>query len=231
MFRVKRKYPYSSSKKGRYLKRRKLAGALFKGLVPRYGGFAPRQFFRGEWKYKDTAFSAAYNTTPYIQLLNGMVMGTTASTRIGMRISITSIEYRIKLFTTAATGIEQNIRGLLVLDRQPNGVAPVAITEILEAANIASPRNLANRKRYKIIKDFFYNMGATSVATGATTSRVVKKYIKFLKPIRTDYNLGNAGSIADISTNALYWINYGDAGPGNTDVGSSAYVRIRFTDN
>lgn len=200
------------------------------GLVPIYRGFTPRAFSRGEWKYVDTSLSQDFNVTPSMTLLNGLAPGTSASTRIGMKVDFRSIEMKGRLLTTPGTGVEQVIRAMIVLDRQPNGVAPTAITDILVGASTITPRNLANRKRFKILWDKILPMGATSVSTGTPTSRVLKLYKKFKKPITTEYNTGVAGTIADISTNSLYFITYGSVAAGDTDVNGSLYFRLRFSD-
>lgn len=146
-----------------------------------------------------------------------------------MRINIMSLEARFTLQTKAGGGVEQFARGILVLDRQPNGVAPAAITDVVATNSTVSPRNLANRKRFRIMYDKTWPMGFTT-ATGSPTSRAFKLYFKFRRPIVVDYNTGNAGTVADISTNSLYWITCGNVANGATTVNGKHYFRIRFVD-
>jgi len=170
------------------------------------------------------------NLTATLTLLNGLAPGTGASERIGMKVSIRSIEMRYNLEVTPATGLEQTNRVLLVLDRQCNGAAPGALTDIITAASCQAPRNLANRKRFKIIMDKSYAMGATAVATGNPTSRWIKKYIKLGRPIVEEFNTGVAGTVADISSNSLYFVTIGSIVAGDADSVLNATIRLRYTD-
>jgi len=147
-----------------------------------------------------------------------------------MKVDFRSIEFKIYLQTTAGTGVEQAVRAMIVLDRQPNGAAPGAITDIIMSNHVYSPRNLANRKRFKILWDRSYAMGATAVATGNPTSRMIKGYLKFRRPIVTEFNTGVAGNISDISTNSLYFVTTGNMATGITDAGAIHYFRLRYTD-
>lgn len=183
-----------------------------------------------EWKYLDTVFNQDMNTTPVLQLLNGLTLGNTASTRIGQKYNIVTVEAQFRALTTAATGVEQFCRYLFVLDRQPNGVAPAAITDILSSNSPTALRNLENRKRFKIILSRTFAMGATSVATGTETSRTFHDYVKFKRPITVDCNSQNNGDIRDIVTNSLYICVLGNMGAGNTDANLIGTIRVRYTD-
>lgn len=200
-------------------------------LVPTYRGYNPQAFSRGEWKYLDIALTQDYNSTMSLTLLNGLVPGTGASQRVGMKIIMKSIEMRANLKTTDAAGVEQFIRAFLILDKQANGAAPAAITDILNAASVNGLRQLTNRKRFKILYDKEIAFGSKVVSTGSPTSRILKLYMKFKKPIIVDYNSGVAGTIADITTNALYWVTYGTEAAGGTDVEGRHQFRLRYTDN
>ena len=172
-------------KRGKYRQR-------YSGLVPTYRGFVPRQFAKGEWKYLDTTLNPLVSNTPTITILNGLVPGSGASQRIGMKVSIRTIELRGWVESYPGTGLEQIDRVAIILDRQPNGVGPTAVTDFLQIASVASPRNLANRKRFKVIWDRMFGLGATAVASGTLTVKTFNKYIRFRKPLVVDYNSGTA---------------------------------------
>lgn len=201
------------------------------GLIPSYRGFQPRAFSRGEWKYLDVAINNDINSTMVATLLNGLVPGSGASQRIGMKVAIRSVELRITWETTPATGVEQQGRHLIVLDRQANGVGPAAVTDFLLAASPMAPRALINRKRFKILYDRSLPMGATAVASGNPQGRCFKAYLKFRRPIVVEYNVGNAGTVADIVSNAMFFCTIGTEGAGNTDINCTGYIRVRYTDN
>lgn len=199
-------------------------------LIPSYSGFSPRAFSAGEWKYLDTAINVDLNSTVSLTLLNGLQPGTGASQRVGQKIMIRSVELRIFWETNAATGVEQNVRHMILLDRQANGAGPAAVTDFLATNSTMAPRALTNRKRFKILYDKAYGMGATAVQSSTPQTRVFKKYMKFKRPIIVDYNAGAGGSIADIASNALYYVTLGSEAAGNTDVNAQGTIRIRYTD-
>lgn len=223
-----RKRRYTSSTTSRTLKPQRKRFRRSGGLVPTYRGFAPRQFARGEWKYLDTFVSTQVSTTPNLSLLNGIATGTAASQRVGMKVAIRSMELRGYMRITAGAGVPQMHRLLIVLDRQPNGAAPGAITDIVGSANVISLRNLANRKRFKIMYDKVWSFGLFN--QGGIEEKHFRAYFKFRRPIIVDFNTGTGGTIADISTNSIYACDIGTVALGATDGQCNMYCRLRYTD-
>lgn len=198
------------------------------GLVPSYRGFQPRAFSRGEWKYSDVTISTAVNSdVPTMTLLNGLVPGTGASQRIGMKVSIRSIEMRLVANADLVGALAQTNRFILVRDGQANGAAPAALTDIITPGNVRGLRALVNRKRFRIMLDKMYEL--TPVA-GDYARKCWKIYMKLRRPIVVEYNAGVAGTIADIVSNSLYLVVVGSEVAGNTDGALNGYVRIRYTD-
>lgn len=199
----------------------------FTGLVPTYRGFAPLQFQRGEWKYLDTTITFPVNDAGTVTLLNGMAPGTSATTRVGMNISIKSLECRFNIQPDLAAGSNQVLRFIALLDRQPNGALPSSIADFITPAASYGLRTLANRKRFKILMDKTYSLPALEQERS-----VMQKhwYMKFKRPINVEYNTGVAGTIADISTNALYFVGISTLPSGNTDGDCQGVARLRFTD-
>lgn len=190
--------------------------------------YQPRAFQQGEWKYVDTVVSQAADSTGAMTLLNGLVPGTGASQRIGMKVALRSIEFKGQVRVTAATGADQIQRYIVLLDRQANGAAPAALTDFLNGAGVYySLRNLANRRRFKAIHDRMFSLNATGEPD---SQRCWKFYIKFRKPITVEFNAGNAGTVADIVTNSLYFISLGQAPAGATAGSILGYCRLRYTD-
>lgn len=193
----------------------------------RTGGYAnPSRM--GEMKYIDlsntlttgiaaSGFSAA-------NLLNGVVQGSDATTRIGRKIVLRSMLVRMKqrLQTTTTGGC--SIRVLCVYDKQTNATAP-AITDILLADDFNSPNNLNNRDRFVTLFDKVLEplSAAGNVETG---------YVQF-NPINleTMFNSGNAGTVGDITSGSVYLFA---AQSGQAAVAAPTVVfrsRIRFVDN
>lgn len=166
------------------------------------------------------------DTAGAVQLLNGLVPGNGASQRIGQNIAIRSIEFRLLSYVTAGTGIDQVHRYAIVVDRQCNATAMTGAS-YLNSATIYGMRLLENRKRYKTVMDKARYLNATAEPNSAF---YYHKYIKFRRPITTEYNTGNAGTVADIVSNSLYLYMIGSSAPGVTAGTVGGYVRIRYTD-
>lgn len=177
-----------------------------------------------EYKVIDTAGSYVCDTTGAVTLLNGCVQGDDIANREGRQINVRSMEIKMLNTATAATGVDQLQRVLIVLDKQANGATP-AITDILTANNINAPRNLNNSKRFKILVDKRMQLNAAG-ESGST--RLWKKYKKMYIPVQ--YNNGNAGTSADITTNALYMVSLGNIAAGVTAGIVQGYCRLRFTE-
>lgn len=214
-------YKRSPPRKRQYIRR---SG----GLVPTYRGFAPRQFARGEWKYLDTTINTQINSdVPTMTLCNGLAPGNSATTRVGVKLSIRTIELRLSVMPDTAGGVLQRNRFFLVIDRQANGTVPTALTDIITPGTVNGLRSLTNRKRFKIIMDKMFSIGPTA-QQGA--NRVFHIYLKLRRPLVVEYNAGVAGTIADIVSNSLYFVTVGSELAGNTDSNITGVVRIRYTD-
>jgi len=183
-------------------------------------------FQKGEWKYSDVTLDGAMDTTGGQTLLNGLSLGNTASTRVGMKVSIRSIELRLVLFATATTGADQQHRIQLFLDKQSNAAAPT-LADQLTGNNFLALRSLTQRRRFKIMWDKTYNINASGEPN---TAKCVKMYMKFRRPLVVEYNSANNGTVADISTNHIFYTTVGSEAAGNTDSISQVYARVRYTD-
>lgn len=196
--------------------------------------YQPRQYSKGEWKYLDVTVNQALNSTPFFQLLNGLVPGTGASQRVGMKVTVMSIQANFRVVTTAATGVDQYCRYMIVLDRQPNGLAPAAITDILNISSVNGLKNLASRKRFNLMIDKHFAMGSTlndATHPGSIPNiRLYRIYMKLRRPLVIEYNTGTAGTVADISTNSIHLVGIGSVAAGATDCQLSGYVRVRYID-
>lgn len=204
--------------------------ALKRTYSQRYTGptrYTPRMITGPEWKYADVTGTYAVDSTGALALLNGIVPGTAATERIGQKITIRSLELRGYNYVTPTDGLDQLHRRILVLDSQTNAAA-LTIAQVLQTANVFSPRNLQNRKRFKILYDKTFTLNASAEAG---SRRWFKMYMKFRKPIITDYNTGTAGTVADIVTNSLYLINLGTNPAGVTAGGASSWIRMRYSDD
>lgn len=222
---MKRRYPYGL--KSKYKHRPISKRRRYPGLVPQYVGFNPRQFALGEWKYNDlTATVAADSGTPAYILLNGLVPGTTATTRIGTNINIRSFEARLHAYADEGTGVTTLVRYIFVVDRQPNALALTSSVVLTDSGGYNGVRNLSYRKRFKILVD----KTVFTMKSGQSADENFRHlYYKFKRPLRTEYNVGTAGTIGDITTNSLYLIIL--ATKTGTENATVKYnIRVRYTD-
>lgn len=182
-----------------------------------------------EFKYLDTDQTATFNITPSAIsskfLLNGLQHGDIAVTRNGESIRIKSIEINYSLLFNA-TANYSHVRVLVVVDKQANAAAP-ALSDVLAqggtlSTNIYSPRNLYNKKRFFSLHDQTY------VLNQDAQPMVHNRYYRKMD-MHTVYNGGDAGTIADITSNSIYVFIFSDEST-NYPAGN-LYGRIRFVDN
>lgn len=240
MFRV------AGKKNTKSLKERKLAAAAKaiqsaratsinyrRGLAPpRTGGFWGGVGGRvSEKKVIDTA--ASYynaNTTGAVTLLNGCVQGNDFNQRDGRKIKMVSVQFSGDFLYNASGGDDAGVRLAIIYDTQANASAP-AITDVFTAINAHTFVNLNNRDRFRIIYDKRVCLGRYSTtatqSVADNTSRHIQKWIP-LKGLETVYNSGNAGTVADIQTGALYALTMGDSTNGSPSYYGT--FRVRFYD-
>jgi len=192
-----------------------------------YGAGGPRSM---EYKSIDDATGVlAVDNASTVRLLNGIQRGDDISNRIGRRITLRSIELRGYNYVTTATGTDQIHRVMLVLDAQPNGAA-LTTAMVLETVSHLSPRNLENRMRFRILFDKTMALNSDLANHEEPGARKIWKiYKRFHIPVT--FNAGDAGTIADITTNSLYLILIGSNAAGVTAGSFQGYSRLRFTDD
>jgi len=196
----------------------------------------------GEKKFSDTSVQYNLNSTGTVQLLCAPTLGTDYTNRIGRKIFINSVYIRgyatlespaIAPTTDTATPTHL-VRFILFVDMQPNGAAP-AVTDVLTSASSVAHLNANNRDRFKVLWDKQATMGPMAVV-GATGVSLIDKAsfpIKKFKKVRQEviFNAGNAGTIADINTGALYLLSIANIAAGvGTDSIAAITTRVRFSD-
>lgn len=206
-------------------KRYSKGGKLSSGKIIRDVNYL-RQFVNTEKKFLNTVSAGttlAAGSTGTLVLLNGAVTGDTAYTREGnsMKMSYLYIEGFIQLNTSTQDITRLNV----VLDKQPNGAATTYADIFDTGAGVSgciALRNPATVDRYKVLKQIFITLD-----NNGNQMKKFKCWIKLGQ--HTKYNNGNAGTIADISTNALYFCFAGDNTTNMSVI--DYYARVRFIDN
>jgi len=166
--------------------------------------------------------ASAASCTPF--LLNGVSQGVTPTTRVGRRILMKSLYIRWFLQLAATTTGGTPVRMLVVYDKQTNGAAP-SVTDIVLTDEITSPMNLSNSKRFQVLCDQTWSC----VGTGGPQSIVLNKYMKLDKTV--EFNTGNAGTVADITSGSIYVLCWSGNGLAVTVPLGVLYSRVRFQDS
>lgn len=177
-----------------------------------------------------TAFPTGIGTGT-LSLLNGIAPGTSSSTRIGSRIEVKSVQFKYNFQSgTSATGVTP-LRIKIVYDKESNGAAPLA-TDILSIDSIDGLNNLNNAGRFITLFDQIWNPNTgtgTSATASAWQAQVLEGFVKCSLPVK--YNAGTAGTIADISSGAIYALTYSNGATfGGAGFDATAPFRIRYTD-
>lgn len=173
-----------------------------------------------ERKHLEYTASTTSSTTLQLVLVNGSIPGDSGETRDGQSIKLASLllRYSVTIHASATATIH---RVLVVLDTQPNA-ANFAAGDLLDTAgNVLSPLNVTYGSRFRVLRDIIIHVDSTNKI------KTVQKFIKLSD--HTKFNAGTAGTIADISSNALYVCHISSEA---TNVPTFDYfARTRFIDN
>lgn len=220
---VRRYYP--KSRRVGYWKANQFMKSGFGGRVAwRAGGWSDGPGAKAELHAIDSEASVACDTTTAVALLNGCARGDDIGERTGRQIWMRWVDLNMICAVTAGTGTDQQQRVVVVQDMQPNGAA-CAWTDVFTSVSVLANHNLANRNRFRILFD-------RTVQLNATAEPGSEKVIRARVPLNllVTFNSGNAGTVADIQTNSLYFMVSGSNVAGVT-AGTVAYKhRVRFTD-
>lgn len=196
-------------------------------------------------------------TNGNIYLINGLIQGTGSWNRIGRKIEMKNLSAKLS-FTLQLANINGTsnavapvLRYLIVYDRQPNKGPIPAFEEIFSELNNAGSQSTTvfsgltygQMDRYVILRDKFVCpelagfMSQAGVAEGALMTHLCEEFVK-LSGLVTEYDTqSNAGTIADITSGALYLILrsdfYGDPATNNRGhwaLSGSSFMRLRFKD-
>lgn len=180
-----------------------------------------------EFKSIDDNGGQEMNTTGSLHCLNACVRGSDIGDRVGRQIMMKSIQLNIHAYAKAGTGVRQVGRALVVYDRQTNGSLPAVTDIITTVSRVTAPRNLNNRKRFKILWDMPICL-SSDVTDNDQSQITIQKYRKLRHPV--EFNSGNAGTYGDISTGALWLVLYGTEATGTTAATFDYDSRVRFLD-
>jgi len=141
-------------------------------------------------------------SVPIITLLNGLSQGDTDANRDGDIVLWTNLKIRM-LFNTSGSAM---YKVQIIRQKKARGAAPTLL-EMFGSAT-PSPINYPQMTSQDFYTHFeiLYNreLNITSNYSAQTVHTLCE--IDLAPDMRTDYSLGNAGTAADIDTNALYLV-------------------------
>ena len=159
-----------------------------------------------ELKYNDEVATGSVPGAGTFILLNGLQLGTSATTRVGRQIMIKSIHIKFihagAQFSGTPTQPSSLVRAMIVYDAQPNGTTALA-SELLENATtgnqVTSSTALRYSQRFKILYDKRWVVNNMLTASISPTFAEVydEVYMKVnLKCNYADTNNGNIGLLS-----------------------------------
>lgn len=211
---------------------------------------AIRAIGRPELKYDDTVFTLlvpVVSTTLTVNnkafLVHNVTQGTGGSStaaRIGNSTLLRGFASKMTVtINPTVNSVATTYRCILLVDRQPNGVQFTS-GELFESnastsAMAVSPYLRTYNRRFKILYDKTFSVDCD--VKGATAEQQTRRHRIFKKLYLTcRYADTNVGSIADINSNALWFLfipyNYDPAGPPLThdNLIVNLWFRCWFTD-
>lgn len=167
-----------------------------------------------------------------ITLINGIPQGMDFNQRIGRKAKLVSLVLNGNFYPSAPPiNAPQGAycRCIIIYDTQPNSGALPAWTDIFVQADPASPMNLNNRDRFKVIFDVRKQVAAfvntTTTIAGFGNNAYFNKYRALNHEMIFS---GTAGTIGSISTGSMYICFISDT---NSVTSFDFYTRLRFIDD
>jgi len=225
-----------------YVKRRRTPGS---GSRMRTGGFLSAQArqAKAELNFLDVVLNTTHvDSTASFTLLNGMLPGSDANTRLGRKIHIKSVQIKGNVSATAVApatgGAIIRCKTALVYDKQANASTAnfnnvwdnsTAVTN----PNVTTMRNISNADRFVILwddtADIDIDYSGTAVNHSANSVHALDYYRKC--NLETQYNTSATGDISGIATGAFFLVTWMNDQPNRTLSGIGNWdltVRIRF---
>jgi len=200
-------------------------------------GLIKRTYTVPEKKFSDVDVNQAVSSSGSSFLMNGLLLGTSAETRVGQKIVIKSWELRMNAIgpqgAATPTVASTYLRCMVVWDNQPNGVLAGA-SDILQdpADTVRSPIYMGNSHRFRILYDEVMPMGV-QFSVGQTLPPNFQQWIKKYQKVNLEprYADSNNGDVTDITNGALILFLMTDNADAANNVTVNAWTRIRFYDN
>jgi len=213
------------------------------GFYGRYNKFDQR-VMRGlgvEKKFLDTACNDPALDTTWTQVATGssihvLAQGTTGSTRIGRKVTLTDILLHGHCGTGSLGDVESapvpiHVKVAVVLDKQANGAVPSASDIWVTDSSINSFNNLANKGRFKILYMWHETLHPTAGAGNGDAENDwagEMKIIEWAKKVKIPVEFSSTtGAITEIKSNNITIWTCASAAVGSVTLN----CRVRYTDS
>lgn len=195
----------------------------------------------GEMKYKDTMAATTATATGNFMCIGAVARGDEAFERSGRQITVKSVQVRyiVRCPTNTVPTASQPfncVRMMLFVDRQANASTPTLaqlLTDSTAGQACASNYNPEYKRRFYFLADQVVSSVPsfmTAASTGPTSA--YRQILRFMN-LKVEFNNGDAGTVADINTNAIWLVVLGDhalLGAGS-DPNVQVSARVSFTDD
>jgi len=175
-----------------------------------------------EYKVRDAVATQNPSTTATTVLLNGLQKGDDYNNRDGRQVRWKSIQMYLRT-QLHASATQSTMRVIVFIDKQSSesSATGAGLLDLTTASAVDAFRNLSNRKRFVVLMD------KRVVVNTDFPEKVTKWYKKI--DMKTIYDDGDAGTVADITTNAIYALYCSDEATNVPAVVQN--FRLRFIDN
>lgn len=179
----------------------------------------------------NTTAIVAAQTTASLFLLNGCDDGATATTRVGRRITMTSIYIKWAGSFAATTAGSSPLRLAVVYDKQSNAAAPTA-TDVFQVDQISTQLNLSNSRRFKVLIDEVVE----ELGTQGPQSWFRTIYRDFTaggrkQGLNVEFNTASTANVDSITSGSIYAFIWQNGNIITASPTQALYSRIRFSDS
>lgn len=170
-------------------------------------------------------------TTSNLFLLNGCDDGATATTRVGRRITMTSMELRWSGSFAATTAGTSPLRMLVVYDKQTNAAAPAA-TDVVVVDSLNSMMQLSNSRRFQVLADEIVE----EFGAAGPQSFYRKIHRDFTakgtqEGLNVEFNTASTAVVDSITSGSVYAFFWQNGNIITANPTTNLYSRIRFLDS
>lgn len=213
-YRRTRKRTYRRRKPGRYTIYKRAGKQLWRDVQ------TLKNAINVEYKVHDTSLSSDIGTSALVYPLNTVPAGDDYTARDGRQIRIKSLQINADLNQPSGYTGAHFIRAILFIDKQGLDI-PTFGDLLTTTPYLVAPRNLNNRRRYVILRDWRITLNPDH------PNRVIK-YFKRLD-MKTLFD-GSGAVYNDVASNQIWILLISNQATPNAP-NISGFARIRFLDN